>query len=102
MNLKKIKVVAVLGIFILSFLSHFAYDLFPNIIFSFIFPVNESIWEHMKLLSTTILLYGIIEYFLLKIFENFIMNKEIKLLSKTYILVSFSLQFKVSDIKYFK
>ena len=66
MNLKKIKVVAVLGIFILSFLSHFAYDLFPNIIFSFIFPVNESIWEHMKILFTSTLLYGIIDYLLLK------------------------------------
>lgn len=66
MNLKKIKVVAVLGIFILSFLSHFAYGLFPNIIFSFIFPVNESIWEHMKILFTSTLLYGIIDYLLLK------------------------------------
>lgn len=45
MNLKKIKILAVIGIFILSFLSHFAYEIFPNIIFSFIFPVNESIWE---------------------------------------------------------
>ena len=58
MNLKKIKILAVIGIFILSFLSHFAYEIFPNIIFSFIFPVNESIWEHMKILFTSTLLYG--------------------------------------------
>lgn len=66
MNLKKIKLVAVIGIFIISFISHFAYDLFPNIIFSFIFPVNESIWEHMKIIFTSTLLYGIIDYQLLK------------------------------------
>ena len=66
MNLKKLKTIAVLGIFIISFISHFAYNLFPNIIFSFIFPVNESIWEHMKIIYTSTLLYGIIDYILLK------------------------------------
>ena len=66
MNLKKIKILAVIGIFIISFLSHFAYEIFSNIIFSFIFPVNESIWEHMKILFTSTLLYGIIDYLLLK------------------------------------
>ena len=66
MNLKKIKILAIIGIFIISFLSHFAYEIFPNIIFSFIFPVNESIWEHMKILFTSTLLYGIIDYLLLK------------------------------------
>lgn len=65
MNLKKIKIIAVIGMFILSILSHFAYNLFPNLIFSFIFPVNESIWEHMKILFTSTLLYGIIDYILL-------------------------------------
>lgn len=66
MNLKKIKIIAVIGIFFISFLSHFAYQTFPNIIFSFFFPVNESIWEHMKILFTSTLLYGIIDYILLK------------------------------------
>ena len=66
MNLKKIKILAVIGIFTLSFVSHFAYEIFPNIILSFIFPVNESIWEHMKILFTSTLLYGIIDYLLLK------------------------------------
>ncbi len=34
--------------------------------FSFIFPVNESIWEHMKILFTSTLIYSLIEYILLK------------------------------------
>ena len=66
MTLKKIKFISVIGIFLLSILSHFVYDLFPNIITSIFFPVNESIWEHMKILFTSILLYGIIDYILLK------------------------------------
>lgn len=65
MNLKKIKIIAVIGIFIFSFITHFAYELLPNPIFSFIFPVNESIWEHMKIIFTSTLIYGIIDYKLL-------------------------------------
>lgn len=66
MNLKKVKFLGVIIITILSFISHFAYKSFPNLIFSFIFPVNESIWEHMKILFTSTLLYSLIEYFILK------------------------------------
>ena len=66
MTLKKIKIIAVFGIFIISFISHYAYSLSPNILFSFIFPVNESIWEHMKILFTSTLIYGLIDYILLK------------------------------------
>lgn len=66
MNLKKIKIIAVLGIFLLSFPSHFIYDLFPNFITSIFFPVNESIFEHMKIIFTSTLLYGIIDYILLQ------------------------------------
>lgn len=66
LNLKQIKIIAVIGILLISFLAHFAYDLFPNIIFSFLFPVNESIWEHMKILFTSTLLYSVIDYILLK------------------------------------
>lgn len=60
--MKKVKVIGVYVIFVLSFLSHFMYDLFPNFIFSILFPVNESIWEHMKLIVTPVIIYGIIEY----------------------------------------
>ena len=65
MNYKKL-ILNTTIIFILCSIFHFIYNFIPNFITSLFFPVNESIWEHMKLLSTTILLYGIIEYFLLK------------------------------------
>lgn len=66
MNLKKIKILAIIGIFIISFGSHFIYDLLPNFITSIFFPVNESIFEHMKIIFTSILLYGPIDNMLLK------------------------------------
>lgn len=66
MNLKKIKVIGVIVIFLLTVLFHFLYDWFPNVIFSIFFPVNESIWEHMKLLYTGILVWGLIEYIIIK------------------------------------
>ena len=62
MNFKKKKVIGVFIIFGLSFLFHFLYSWFPNTIFSFLFPVNESIWEHMKLLFTPFIFYTIIEW----------------------------------------
>lgn len=69
MNLKKIKIISVIGILILSFLAHFAYSTFPNPMFAIFFPVNESIWEHMKILFTSILVYSMIEYFLITKFR---------------------------------
>lgn len=67
MNLKTYKIISVFGTFLLAFLTHFLYDWFPNPVFSIFFPVNESIWEHMKMLFTTILLYELIEAIIFKI-----------------------------------
>lgn len=50
-----------IGTFLVCFLAHFIYDMFPNTMFSIFFPVNESIWEHMKIIFSSILLYGIID-----------------------------------------
>ena len=66
MSLKKIILISIFVIFSLSFPSHFMFDLFPNVLVSFFFPVNESIWEHMKILYTSILLGNIVKYWLLK------------------------------------
>lgn len=66
MNMKKIIIYSIILDFLFSFLGHFLYDLLPNPIFSILFPVNESIWEHMKLIYTSIILTSIIKYFLLK------------------------------------
>ena len=76
--LKKIKTFSVFGMFLLCFLTHFLYNWFPNSLFSIFFPVNESIWEHMKMIASSILLFSILEYFLYKKFRvshnNFVLS----------------------------
>lgn len=45
--------------------SHYVYELFsPNLLLNTFFPINESVWEHLKLLFYPFFTYSIIEYFL--------------------------------------
>lgn len=71
MDLKKIKILGIFLIFLLCFPLHFLYNWMPNTILSIFVPVNESIWEHMKLISTSFILWGIIDFILLKKHTNF-------------------------------
>ncbi len=43
-------IISVLFIFGISFLYHSVYDIFPNYLTSLFFPVNESVWEHNKMI----------------------------------------------------
>ena len=70
MVLKWIKLVGLFLIFGLWFLTNFMYEWFPNTYFSIFLQVNESIWEHMKMLFSAIILYGIFEFILLKLFKE--------------------------------
>ncbi len=78
MNLKAIKIIGFFVIFLLCFPFHFLYDWLPNSLFSIFFPINESIWEHMKLIYTSFVFYGIFDYLLLKknkiVFNNFLIQ----------------------------
>lgn len=64
--MKKIKIIGIIVSFILSFIFHFLYNIFPNTITSIITPVNESIWEHMKLIITSNLIFCLIEFIIYK------------------------------------
>ena len=66
MTLKKTKIISTIGIFLLCFLFHFIYDWLPCTLTAIFFPVNESIWEHMKLLFSAVCFYGIIDYIILQ------------------------------------
>ena len=66
MTLKKVKIISTFGIFILTFALHFLYQLLPNTFTAMFSPVNESIWEHQKLLFTSVIVYGLFDYLLLK------------------------------------
>ena len=78
MTLKKTRIISTIGIFLLCFLFHFIYDWLPCALTEIFFPVNESIWEHMKLLFSAVCFYGIIDYIILKKFNikfnNFFTN----------------------------
>ena len=66
MNFKKVKIIGIFIIFILCIFLHYLYDKIPNTLTSIISPVNESIWEHMKLIYTSFIIYGMIEYIIIK------------------------------------
>ena len=76
--MKKIKIIGIFIIFGLSFIGHFLYSWLPNSVFSIFFPVNESIWEHMKLLATPVLIFSFLEYIIYKrkniSFNNFLLS----------------------------
>ena len=76
MGLKGVKILGIFLVFLLCFPLHFIYDWWPNSLFSIFAPVNESIWEHMKLIFTSYVFYGIFDYLLLKKnklnFNNFV------------------------------
>lgn len=65
MSKKKLKVLGVIFAFVLCFALHFLYDFIPCFITSIIAPVNESIWEHMKILFTSIIISGVIQKIIL-------------------------------------
>lgn len=66
MDLKRGLRFNILIIFGLSFFTHFVYKIIPIDLFAIFFPVNESIFEHMKMIYTTFLIDGIILYIILK------------------------------------
>ena len=82
--MRKIKIIGIFVIFILSIISHFMYKWIPNSMFSIIFPVNESIWEHMKLIGTPVLIFSLFEYILYKrkniYFNNFVLSYAISII----------------------
>ena len=69
MNLKKIKIIGTISIFILCFIFHFAYQILPCTLTAIFFSFFESIWEHQKLLFSAVIFNGIIEYALLTKFN---------------------------------
>lgn len=74
MNKKKLKVISVILAFLLCFPLHFLYEKFPCFLTSVFAPVNESIWEHMKILFGSILLAGVAQKIFCKIKHENINN----------------------------
>ncbi len=91
MTLKKIKIINVFIFFALSFLWHFLYDWFPSFITSVFFPVNESIWEHMKIIFGVIIFGSCISVFLMNKFKVKYNNLYVEIITKAIVGVIFYL-----------
>lgn len=61
MTKKNLKVLGVVVAFLLSFPFHFLYKWFPCFFTSIMFPINESIMEHMKILFGCIIFSGVVQ-----------------------------------------
>lgn len=87
---KTISFYSFLGIIVLGTLFHFAfsYSNYSTLIGAFT-PVNESIWEHLKLLLFPTILFSIVEYFIYgKKTTGFITSKVISLLIGMTFIIS--------------
>ena len=83
--MKKVKIIYVIFLFLLAFGWHFVYQLFPNFITSLFFPVNESIWEHMKIIYSSFVLGSFFERFLLKHYKVKYHNFNIETFVKAFL-----------------
>lgn len=103
MNLKKSRIISTIGIFLLCFLFHFIYDWIASTITAIFFPVNESIWEHMKLLFSAVIFYGIIDYIILQKFKikynNFFTSLFISALTiiPIYLIMFLPIYYKIGE-----
>lgn len=61
MSKRNLKILGTIITILLCFPFHGIYNDFPNIITSIFFPINESIWEHMKILFTSTMVSSVIQ-----------------------------------------
>ena len=75
-KLFKYEVAGFILVGIFGTLNHFLFELFDsNVIIALFCPVNESVWEHLKLLFFPYFLWTGIEYFFLKEQRNYFSSK---------------------------
>lgn len=81
-ELKIYQIAGILFTVILGTLLHFVYEWSGNRpIAALVSPINESVWEHLKLLLIPMLLFSVVEYFLLgKKYPNLVMANTVGLI----------------------
>ncbi len=91
-RLLKIEIIVTVFVLLLGTLLHFVYEWSGKSLWIASFSaVNESVWEHLKLVFYPMLVTGIIEYFFVrKIANNYIEAKTIGIFSAiSFIVISF-------------
>lgn len=81
-SLKQYQIIGFIFTFLLGGFLHFSYEISnENRIVGYFSAINESTWEHLKMLITPSLIYLIIEYILYgKYIDNFIIIKTLSIL----------------------
>lgn len=92
-KLIKIQIIFIFITFTLTFFIHNGYELFnKNFLLIPFFPVNESLFEHLKIFYTSYLISDFIKYFILKkndiIFNNYKISILINIISSIIIFLS--------------
>ena len=88
MNNKKVLFIETITIFLSIFLFHNLYNWFPNFLTASFFPVNESLFEHLKLMFTTQIVISLIIYLILKLKRIKFSNYLLGLLISTIVTIS--------------
>lgn len=77
---KRIKIISAIITIALTFPFHSLYKIFPNVITASFFPINESIWEHLKLFITPAIFAFLVEMIIMKKKRICIQNNYVALL----------------------
>ena len=90
-KIKRFQILSVIFVWITGTLLHFTHDCFPNsAVFTIISAVNESMWEHLKLVFFPMLFMTVIGYFYNKDINNFLYAKLASILvAMSFIVVFF-------------
>ena len=88
MNNKKVLFIETITIFLSMFLFHNIYNWFPNFLTASFFPVNESLFEHLKLMFTTQIIISLIINLILKLKKIKFSNYLLGLLVSTIVTIS--------------
>ena len=84
---KKIKIISTIIVILLTFPFHFMYQIKPNFLTAIFFPINESIWEHLKLFITPALIAFIVEMLIIKKERICMQNNYLALLTEIAISI---------------
>lgn len=89
-KLFKLEIIGFIFTAVLGTLFHFMFEWSGyNRIIAIFTPVNESSWEHLKMLFFPYLTWSIVEYLLLREKASFIFSKAVGALSGMFFIVSF-------------
>ncbi len=104
---KKIKITSAIIVILLTFPFHFMYQFKPNFLTAIFFPINESIWEHLKLFITPALIAFIVEMLIMKKQRICIQNNYLALLTEiaisigTFLTIFLPFYFKMGENIFF-